>query len=173
MDRVLVVNTDLSPLNFISEIRALKLVFAGRAEIVHLGEKPSVWEDVMTTVTSSYPVPATLRLVNRVSRKFTSIRYRKKVLFNRDEWNCQYCGKKLENGTITVDHVMPSSRGGKTTWKNCVASCRPCNNAKGQRTPLEANMILKRNPAIPNLTHFWELSKKSLWHPDWDFVFRN
>lgn len=173
MKRVLVVNTDLSPLNFVSERRALKLMFSGRAEVAHLGERPSIWHDRITTSSTAYVIPATLRLVNRVSRRFTSMKYRKKIMFNRDEWKCQYCGKNLDWSTATVDHVFPTSRGGTSSWKNCVSSCWHCNNKKGQRTPAEASMVLRRNPSIPMMIHFWELNRTEIWHPDWDYLFSN
>jgi 5-methylcytosine-specific restriction endonuclease McrA len=170
MKRVLLLNSDWSPLNFVSGFRALNLLFKGRAEVITLGEKPSFWEEKLTTPTKSYDIPATLRLVERVNRRYTAPRFRKWVLFNRDSWQCQYCGVKLDWHSITIDHVLPRSRGGPTNWKNCVAACKKCNLKKGSRLLPETGMQLKKNPAEPKVSHFWEMGH-SPWHPDWEMFF--
>jgi 5-methylcytosine-specific restriction endonuclease McrA len=90
------------------------------------------------------------------------------VLFNRDNWKCQYCGTKLGWHNITIDHVMPASRGGGTSWLNCVSACRPCNRRKDCKTPDEAGMKLLKKPANPTALHFWDALKTDCWHEDWD-----
>lgn len=167
MKRVLLLNADWSPLNFVSSIRALNLLFKGRAELIFMSEKPSVWGEKINTSSRSFEVPATLRLVERVNRKYTAPRFRKWVLFNRDEWQCQYCGVSLDVRSVTIDHVIPRSKGGATSWKNCVASCKKCNWRKGSKTLAEAGMQLRKNPIEPKITHFWESDQQNVWHPDW------
>lgn len=167
MKKTLLLNADWSPLNFVTPIRALNLLNKGRAELITVGESPSCWSEKISTPNRSFEVPATLRLVSRVNRKMTMPRFRKWVLFNRDDWQCQYCGIKLDWGTVTIDHVRPKSMGGPTSWKNCVASCKKCNWKKGARLPSDAGMHLRKNPSFPSVIHFWESPSPSTWHPDW------
>lgn len=168
MKRALLLNADWAPLHFISDWRAIRLVLKGRAEIISVSDGQSVWEETFNTVSQRIPIPATLRLLERVNKKWKAPRFRKKVLFNRDNWSCQFCGVKLRWDNVTIDHVMPRSRGGQTTWLNCVTACRPCNRRKDDRTPDEANMKLAKQPALPSTLHFWDASKSSVWHPDWN-----
>lgn len=167
MKRALLLNSDWTPLNFVSGSRALSLLFKGRAEVISLGEKPSFWDDTVPTPSTQYELPATMRLLERVNRRYTAPRFRKKVLFNRDNWQCQYCGVKLEWGSVTIDHVIPRARGGNTSWKNCVSSCKRCNAKKGARTPAESGLTLKKQPAEPHVIHFWDSPQAAAWHPDW------
>jgi 5-methylcytosine-specific restriction endonuclease McrA len=169
MNRALLLNADFTPLHFISDFDAIILFYKGRAEVVEgLDGKKSEWDATFDSPTTSIRVPATMRLVKRIHKRWKPPRFRKKVLFNRDNWECQFCNAKLNWETITIDHVMPSSRGGQTTWLNCVAACKPCNKRKANRTPEEAGMNLKVRPAIPNSLHFWDALKSNTWHPDWD-----
>jgi 5-methylcytosine-specific restriction endonuclease McrA len=164
MKRVLLLNTDWQPLNFISDQRAIRLSLKGRAEVI------SLWEDaVFSSPNVNITIPATLRLVNHVKRKWRPPRFRKKVLFNRDEWMCQYCSERLYWHNITIDHVIPRSRGGTTSWLNCVVACKPCNKAKANMTPEEAQMKLLRRPVAPTPLHFWDATRSSVWHNDWDW----
>jgi len=71
------------------------------------------------------------------------------MLYRRDNGRCGYCGKRLSQKEATVDHIIPKSKGGKTTWNNVVLSCRPCNSYKDNRTPREAEMRLKVTPRNP------------------------
>lgn len=169
MPRVLLLNADWSPLRFITEIRAIGLLLKGRAEVITISDSPSTWGQSYETVSTSYQIPATVRLNSRVNVKQTPTRFRKKVLFNRDDWSCQYCLKKLGRGSVTIDHVIPKCKGGKTSWKNCVVCCKTCNKNKGPRSPQEAGMQLVKTPAEPRMADFWNLVDRSDWHEDWSF----
>lgn len=171
MKKTLLLNADWSPLNFVSPMRALGLLFKGRAEIIHMGDRKSSWDELMSSPTKSFEMPATLRLLERVNRKYTAPRFRKWVLFNRDDWQCQYCSVKLDWSSITIDHVTPRAQGGATSWKNCVASCKKCNWKKGSSSLIEAGMQLKKNPAEPKVIHFWDFGSHANWHPDWSLFF--
>lgn len=168
MTRALLLNADYTPLHFISDFDAVVLFYKGTAEVV-TGESgmPSVWDEVFRSPSTSIQVPATMRLLKRCNKKWRAPRFRKKVLFNRDAWQCQYCAKKLHSATVTIDHVMPSSRGGQTTWLNCVTSCKSCNKTKADRTPEEAKMKLLKLPKFPSSLHFWDAMKSTAWHEDW------
>jgi 5-methylcytosine-specific restriction endonuclease McrA len=146
------------------------LLIKGRVEVVNPnGSTPSEWNEYFTFGNGKIKVPATLRLLNRVHKKWKVPRFRKKVLFNRDSWSCQYCGKKLTNDTAELEHVLPSSRGGATSWLNCVAACTPCNKFKANKTPDEAGMKLIKKPSIPTALHFWDLHRSNVWHNDWAY----
>jgi hypothetical protein len=169
MKRALLLNASYEPLNFISDERAMRLLMKGRAEIItNMEGKRSVWMGAyFVTTNTKFEVPATIKLITRINRKWKPPRFRKKVLFNRDGWKCQYCNSKLLWNTATIEHVHPQSRGGQTTWLNCVAACKPCNKKKANMTPDEAGMRLLKAPKEPNALHFWDVSRSSSWHPDW------
>ena len=169
MKRALLLNTDYTPLHFVNDHDAITLFYKGRAEIVSgANGKPSVWDEIFNSPSTSIHVPATMRLLTRVNKKWRQPRFRKKVLFNRDGWKCQYCGNKLSWEQVTIDHVMPSSRGGPLSWQNCVTACKPCNKRKANKTPEEAGMKLLQKPVAPHAIHFWNALKSNVWHADWD-----
>jgi 5-methylcytosine-specific restriction endonuclease McrA len=161
MSHVLVLNASYEPLNVTSVRRAHVLVYKGKAEIVeHLAKplrsaaKDFVWPHVIRLV--SY-----VRVPKSVQRKIS-----RRALFARDGWRCQYCG--AEGGKMTLDHVLPRSRGGESIWENVVTSCAPCNLRKGNRTIEEAGMRLHAQPRTPPPTLFVTLSAPRIpdgWHP--------
>jgi 5-methylcytosine-specific restriction endonuclease McrA len=75
--------------------------------------------------------------------------FSRRNLFYRDNFRCQYCGVRTSTDNLSIDHVIPRSRGGLSTWTNCVLACHDCNVRKGNRTPHEASMRLSRSPAQP------------------------
>lgn len=169
MKRALLLNADWAPLHFVSDIKALYLVMKGRAEVINgMDGKLSIWEESFTSPTIKIPIPATLKLHKRVNKRWKPPRFRKKVLFNRDNWQCQYCGTPLTHTSVSIDHVLPSSRGGGTTWKNCVTACKPCNKKKANKTPDEAQMYLMKTPDQPTAFHFWDAMRSTAWHSHWD-----
>jgi len=169
MKRALLLNADYTPLHFVSDCDAIVMLYKGTAEVI-LGAdgNKSQWDEVFRSPSTSIRVPATMRLVKRVNKRWKQPRFRKKVLFNRDNWSCQYCGVKLSWESITIDHVQPSSRGGETTWMNCITACKSCNKRKANRTPEEAGMSMLSRPSVPKPIHFWDALKSNVWHDDWD-----
>lgn len=91
-------------------------------------------------------------------------------LFSRDSNLCMYCGKLFSRSELTSDHVMPQSRGGRNTWVNCVAACKPCNNRKGCRTPDEAEMQLIAIPFRPNKSEYLALANRNILADQMDFL---
>ncbi len=169
-------------MHFLSDWRAVRLLMPDihgkiRADIVHdfqTGEA-CVWDEAFTSPGANpgdplkeTAIPATLRLRKYVHKRWKPPRFRKKVLFNRDGWKCQYCGVKLTYSNIEVEHVMPQSRGGPTSWLNCVSACHNCNKRKDNKTPEEAGMPLLRKPANPTPLHFWDAMKADCWHDSWE-----
>lgn len=143
---VLVLNQNYEPLSICTAKRAIVLVFLGKAEIV---EKDSV---EVRSVTRSYPLPSVVRLFMYIAIPRKRILLTRKNILKRDNHQCQYCGTKQQ--PLTLDHVIPKNRGGKDTWENLVCACARCNNKKGQRTPEDAGLVLKRQPRRPNYLMF-------------------
>jgi 5-methylcytosine-specific restriction endonuclease McrA len=142
MDKVLVLNSDYTPLNVTTIRRGFILVVKGKAEILR--------EDTQKIVTSvgEFVRPLIIRLLNYVRYVSAPLKLSRKRLYKRDDNQCVYCGSKK---TLTIDHVMPKSRGGKNSWMNLVTCCTPCNIKKGNRTPEEANMKMYHKPYQPNI----------------------
>ncbi len=137
---VLVLNASYEPINITPVRRAVVLVFKGVATTEE--EDGSFIHSARTAIR----IPSVIRL-----REFRRIPYqtrslsRKNILL-RDRHTCQFCGRVLPAAELTLDHVIPRSRGGHTDWDNLVACCHPCNNLKGDRLPEEAGLKLLRQP---------------------------
>lgn len=108
-------------------------------------------EDWVRAVQFEIQVPRIIRLLayDRVPRK--TLRFNRRNLLARDGHRCQYCGRAFPLSQLSIDHVNPRSRGGKTSWVNAVAACLTCNTRKGGRTPQEAHMRLMTDPAEPRI----------------------
>ncbi len=154
---VLVVNRFFQPVQITNARRAFLLLFGGAAlAIDEVGEMHDfgAWralpvradDDGLPVVGGSLRVPRVLHLrrYDRVRRPI--IRLTRQNVMLRDAHQCQYCGRRPPVRDLNIDHVMPRSRGGATSWENLVACCHPCNNRKGNRTPEEAGMKLLRQP---------------------------
>lgn len=141
-------NHDYSFLNVVDWKRAMCLVAKGKVQILAWSRKT-----VRTAEGLVVKIPAVLKLI-----KLIRILYRARVPFSkrniliRDGHRCAYCGGR--EGRLTVDHIIPKSRGGRDEFENCVASCRACNNRKGSKTPREANMVLRVKPSQPTISEF-------------------
>lgn len=160
MQQVLVLNASFEPLNVCSVRRAHVLVYKGKAEVVEDLGRP------LRSAARAYPWPYVIRLLQYV-RVPRSVRRRisRRALFARDGWRCQYCGLP---GKLTLDHVVPRSRGGDSVWENVVASCAPCNLSKGDRLPEEAQMHPKVKPRPPAPALFIMLATSHIpdrWRP--------
>ncbi len=142
MNNVLVLNSDFSPLNITTLQRGFVLVDKGKAEIVKKGDK-----DIITTI-GNFVRPVIIRLLNYIRYRRTSLKVNRKRIFKRDRSTCQYCGSKKN---LTIDHVIPRSRGGDNTWKNLVTCCSRCNVTKGSKTPKEWGIKLINRPYEPSV----------------------
>jgi len=148
-------------------MRAIVLLYRHKADQV------SLWDDVIKSPTTTMQLPATIRLVKYVNKRWQAPRFKRRALFNRDGWTCQYCSDKLTWKNITIDHIKPKSLGGKTTWQNCVAACNHCNKKKANQWPEEAGMSLLKKPAVPQSYHFWNITVGSdEWHDEWAQFFQ-
>ncbi len=157
---VLVLNATFEPLNVCNIKRALGLVFSGKAEIVVNGR------GYIRTSAAVYELPSVIRLGYMVKRPHPRVALSKREVLRRDEYTCQYCGKK--GRVLTIDHVIPRHRGGPHTWQNLVAACSGCNRRKGGRTPEEANMHLERPPYEPSASAKYRFSHFLPRHEEWE-----
>jgi 5-methylcytosine-specific restriction endonuclease McrA len=105
-------------------------------------------------------VPLVMRLIKIIRMIYKNrVPFTKKNVFVRDKYKCGYCGTGKE---LTVDHIIPTSRGGKNNFENCITACKPCNNKKDRRTPSEAKMYLSHQPYAPTISEFIRLKMKQL-----------
>jgi 5-methylcytosine-specific restriction endonuclease McrA len=166
MHRVLVLNATYEPLSIVSVQRAVVLLLKEKAELSEAAAER------LHAARTSLPVPLVIRLVYyvRIPRQVTLAPSRNSVLL-RDNNTCQYCGATPGRANLTLDHVVPRSRGGDSTWDNVVAACRTCNIRKGDRTPEEAGMALRKRPGRPHYLAFLLLASAGPQHA-WDkYVF--
>jgi 5-methylcytosine-specific restriction endonuclease McrA len=145
--KVLILNGNYEPLAICSVQKAIVLLFLGKAEMVSSSENKLVH-----SVTSAIPFPSVIRLSNYVRVPFKKVILSRKNILRRDGHRCQYCG--ATSISLTVDHVIPKSRGGEDSWENLVSACIRCNNRKGSQTPDEAEMPLMKRPIRPNHVTF-------------------
>jgi 5-methylcytosine-specific restriction endonuclease McrA len=161
VQQVLVLNASYEPLNVTTVRRAHVLVFKGKAEVIEELEQP------LRSATDTYPWPHVIRLVQYVNVPRTLQRkISRRALFARDGWRCMYCG--TTNGRLTLDHVVPRSRGGDSVWENVVTSCAPCNMRKGNRLLEEVAMALRVKPRPPAPVLFIHLATPRIpngWEP--------
>jgi len=142
MSNVLVLNYDYTPLNVTSIRRGFVLVDKGKAEIIKSDENPIV------TGYKTFVRPLIIRLLNYIKHKTKTIRASRTRIYKRDHYQCVYCGS---NKDLTLDHVVPKSKGGGNEWTNLVTSCFKCNLKKGSKTLEEARMVMRQKPFVPTL----------------------
>jgi 5-methylcytosine-specific restriction endonuclease McrA len=161
LEHVLVLNASFEPLNVTTVRRAHVLVYKGKAEVIEELERP------LRSAAATFSWPHVIRLMTyvrvpqAVQRKIS-----RRALFARDGWRCVYCG--TTSGRLTLDHVVPRSRGGASVWENVVTSCAPCNLRKGDRLLEEAAMTLTRQPRPPAPVLFIQLAAPRIparWQP--------
>ena len=161
MQQVLVLNASYEPLNVCSVRRAHVLVYKGKAEVIERLDRP------LASATTTFPWPHVIRLMTyiRVPRAVQR-KISRRALFARDGWRCVYCGSA--GGRLTLDHVVPRSRGGDSVWENVVTSCAPCNLKKGNRLLEEVPMQLHSPPRPPTPVLFIRLAAPTIpdgWQP--------
>jgi 5-methylcytosine-specific restriction endonuclease McrA len=160
--RVLVLNASYEPINVCTVRRAAVLVLKSRAEVLEKGD------GALHSERLELERPCVIRLIRyvRIPRDVHRRKITRKAVLARDAYTCQYCGH--EAAGLTVDHVIPRSRGGESVWENIVASCAPCNRKKGSRMPREARMEPAKRPKAPGPTVFIRIAAPRVplaWEP--------
>ena len=186
---VLVLNRYFMAVHIISARRAFTLVCKRVAEIVHVTEDRydsfnfDSWREIsqyrelfdddndplewVRTVSFDIRVPRVIRLLTYDKLPRERVQFNRRNLFARDENRCQYCGRRFRTSELSLDHVVPKSQGGRTSWLNVVCSCTNCNKRKGGRTPVQANMKLFRHPVEPRRSPVIHLKLRSGRYRSW------
>jgi len=149
---VLVLNQNYEPLNVCNVRRALVLVIGGKAEI--LEAKPHT----LASATTTYPAPSVIRLVYLIRRPRPRVKLTRREIFIRDGYTCQYCQRQVSD--LTIDHVIPRSRGGLHVWDNVVSACKACNHRKGGKSIAEARLTLHKQPHEPRAGLYYTIERR-------------
>lgn len=144
--RVLVLNLDHFPVAVVTVQKAMVLLLMEKANLLSSYELLEI-----RTVSRSFSYPAVIRLAQYKHIPYKGVLLNRANLFRRDKGQCQYCGSTKQ---LTIDHVVPRSKGGKTSWTNLVTACNRCNVAKGDKTLEQAGMKLQTLPFTPTLSYF-------------------
>jgi 5-methylcytosine-specific restriction endonuclease McrA len=152
--RVLVLNASYEPINVCTVRRAAILILKNRAEVLEKGD----WALHAESLTLPRPVVIRLLTYVRIPRDAHRRKITRRAVFARDRWTCQYCGH--ERGNLTVDHVVPRSKGGPHCWENLVSACKACNHRKGGKSLGEARMTLRKAPAEPRAGMYYTIERR-------------
>ncbi len=175
---VLVLNRVYRPIHITSVRRAFTLLYQGVAKAIddrfQLFDFAS-WaalaaaadHDSIGTVGRRIRVPRVIVLVAYEHLPRSRVRFSRFNIYARDDNTCQYCGRRFRRSELNLDHVVPRSRGGTTTWENVVCSCVPCNLRKGGRTPDEAGLRLLRVPTRPRWTPIFRSATRRAFYREW------
>lgn len=144
--KVLVLNLDHTPVAVVNAQKAFVLTFLEKAMLLASFDHLSI-----RTVDRTYHYPAVIRLHEYKNIPFQGVLLSRPNIFKRDRNECQYCGAKK---ALTIDHVIPKSKGGTTNWNNLITACHRCNTQKGNQTPEQAGLELKYRPFRPTLSYF-------------------
>jgi len=156
MTNCIVLNADYTFLNVVNWQRAICLVIKGKVEVLKYTER-SISNSEKTV---SMKIPAVIKLFKVIRSLYRNrVPFSKRNVIVRDDFTCMYCGN---TESLTIDHVIPVSRGGKSSFDNCVAACTECNSTKSDRTPSEAKMYLKKQPYSPTISEFIRMRMKKL-----------
>lgn len=177
MGDVLALNSNYQAVNIIGWRKAMSMIFTGTAEVIYIDSANKYWHNLkfmdwaelsklkaefepddykfIRTIDLKIAVPRIIRILGYDKLPRHDVKFNRQNIFARDNRKCQYCGNKLPTDELSLDHVVPKTQGGKTTWDNIVCACLKCNIKKGGRTPEQARMKLitvpvkpKRNPVI-------------------------
>jgi len=131
------------PIDIISGVEALVMCIVGKAKAIE------TYDAKFRSPSKSFNIPSVIVLQRVVKYRLSNPTCSRKGIFQRDLNTCQYCAKKFTDKELTLDHILPKSRGGKNTWDNLVAACKKCNQRKEDRTPLESGMFPLTKPKPP------------------------
>lgn len=174
---VLVLNRIYQPVHVTSVKRAFSLLYQGIAKAIDdqyklyefsdWAELSAAEHDSVRTINRRIRIPRVLVLSAYEHLPKGRVRFSRLNIYARDGDTCQYCGHKLARNELNLDHVIPRSQGGKTSWENVVCSCVPCNLRKGGRTPDQAHMTLLKRPLRPRWTPFFRGSARRVTYREW------
>ncbi|MFW9871748.1 MAG: HNH endonuclease [Candidatus Thorarchaeota archaeon] len=155
MTRCIVLNGDYTYLNTVSWRRAILLVMKGKSEVLKYTNKC-----LNCAGGKQIKIPLIIKLIKVIRMIYKNkVPFSKRNVMVRDGYKCMYCGS---NKHLTIDHIIPRAKGGKSSFENCATACKPCNNKKGSRLPSEAQMYLRRQAYAPTISEFLRLKMKKL-----------
>ena len=180
----LILNRLYIPIHIVSWKRSVSLLYQGLAKSLDQDLIPYEYEEWIkyttlptfdetfynfvhsSTVTLAVPDILVLKEYDRLPRR--DVKYSRENLFQRDGQKCAYCGKKFKRDELTVDHILPRSKGGDNSWKNLITSCKKCNNIKADRTPMDAGMPLLFKATEPRWSNsFSKIANRPDIRPNW------
>jgi 5-methylcytosine-specific restriction endonuclease McrA len=175
---VLVLNRNYQPVHVTSVKRALSLLYLGVAKAIDTQYRlyefadwaalsASAPHDSINTIDRRIRVPRVVVLSAYEYLPKGRVRFSRLNIYARDHDTCQYCARQLPRAELNLDHVVPRSQGGKTSWENVVCSCVPCNLRKGGRTPAQAGMKLLKVPMRPRWTPFFRGASRRITYREW------
>lgn len=183
---VLILNKSWIPINTTSPKHAIVLLYVGKAKAMHVDSNeilPLEWNKWIALSTNNHdnkinatfgsikiPNVILLETCNKIPKK--SIKFTQKNLWERDNFTCQYTGRKVTRLTGNIDHIVPKCKGGKTSWENCVISHKDVNSAKKNQTPEQAGLSLIRKPVKPNTRPVSFCIKNTTNNPEWDLFLK-
>jgi hypothetical protein len=161
--KTLKLDANYKPIEFISFKNMIKLWANDKIEIL------SFWDGIPLTKDVDYP--AIVRLKNYIRTKEIGVKFSFRAIFKRDNYMCQYTGKKLSGSQLTIDHIVPKKLGGKSTWTNCCTASLEINALKSCRPLSETGLTLLRKPTTPKNPMFLEYKTIDIKHKDWEPYF--
>lgn len=141
--KILLLNASYLPLKVVGWESAVTMVYLNKVDVL------AEYEVQVHSQHETWNIPAVIRLRKNAEFFLPAVKFRRDYLFTRDGFKCQYCGKTFRPKELTYDHVIPRSKGGSRTWENIITCCVPCNQKKGNKTPVEAKMPLLKKPQKP------------------------
>jgi 5-methylcytosine-specific restriction endonuclease McrA len=156
---VLILNANFEPLHVCNTKRALALIFSGKAEIILNGR------GTIRSSSAEFEIPSVIKLSAMVKRPRPQVALSKREILRRDNYTCQYCGRKTK--VLTVDHIIPRRQGGGHSWQNLVTACMPCNRHKGGNTPEKVDMQLRSQPVEPHPSAVYRFGRHLERHREW------
>ena len=157
-NKTLKLDASFRPLEIVDSLEALVLCLIGKAYAVENYSK------VVNSVSDSFKLPSVIVLTRLVKFRYNTLSCKRQNVIWRDKNVCQYCSCVFTTEQLTVDHIIPRSKGGLNTWENLVAACKKCNQKKGDNTPEQANMKLIKRPIKPKSSLLKNISKNQISH---------
>ena len=152
----LVLNADYTPVRIVSWQKALQIYYKYQNSKKYSVEIVDFYKNdfIAGANNKKYPVPAVVKISKYRNVRYEDVKFSRRNVFIRDDFTCQYCGKKHNENELTRDHVVPRSKWTKksssTVWTNIITACRPCNTRKGNKTLQQSGMKILKEPTIPD-----------------------
>lgn len=168
MSHTLVLTPWMSPHRVVPWMTAVCLLHTGKAKVL------AEYDEVIRSPSVEMKLPSVIWLVKPVSAFKKGVKFSRINVMTRDNFTCQYCGKKLPMKDLNYDHVTPRRLGGRTVWENIVTCCYPCNDKKAGRTPQQAKMRLLKQPVRPKTLPMTQpVLPRGQYPEDWTFYLQN